>query len=62
MRIVIQIAAADDAKGWAILQRHSAGMALPGRTFVVSEAAVRALQDAGIRYTELARDAASGLV
>jgi len=60
MRIVIQVSAADDAKAWALLQRHSPGMALPGRTFVVSEDAVRALQEAGIRFTELSRDAVSG--
>jgi hypothetical protein len=60
MRIVIQIAAADDAKAWALLQRHSPGMALPHRTFVVSEEAVRALHDAGIRFTEISRDAVTG--
>ena len=61
MRIAIQISAADDAKAWAILQRHSPGMALPGRTFVVSESAVRALHDAGVRYTELSREGANGV-
>jgi hypothetical protein len=59
MRIVIQVTAADDAKAWAILQRHSPGMALPGRKFVVSEGAVRALQEAGIRFTELSREGAN---
>lgn len=58
MKIVVQISTKDDAKAWAILQRHSPGMALPNRTFVVSEDAVRALTDAGIHFTEISRDAA----
>lgn len=57
MRIVIQVAVGDDAKAWDLLQRHSPGIALPGRTFVISEDAVRALQDAEIRFVELSRDA-----
>ena len=60
MRIVIQIATADDAKAWAVLQRHSPGMVLPNRTFVLLEEAVRALVEAGIRFTELSRDAVIG--
>ena len=55
MKVVIQVAAADDAKAWALLVRHSAGVALPKRTFVVSEEAVRALREAGVRFTELSR-------
>jgi hypothetical protein len=61
MRIVIQVAAADDAKAWSILQRHSPGMALPGRKLVVSEGAVRALMEAGIRFTELSREGTDGV-
>jgi hypothetical protein len=66
MKVVVQIAARDDAKAWDILQRHSPGAALPNRTFVVSEEAVEALRRAGIRLTELSREAvipdAEGLV
>jgi hypothetical protein len=56
MRVLIQVHPSDDAKAWAILQRHSPGMALPNRTFVVSEVAARALRERGIRFTELSRD------
>ena len=56
MKVVIQVAASDDAKAWALLQRHSPGVALPKRTFIISEAAVRALSKAGIRFTELSRE------
>ena len=55
MKIIVQIAAADDAKAWAILNRHSPGVALPNRTFVLSEGAVQALIAAGVRFTELSR-------
>jgi hypothetical protein len=54
MKIIVQIAAADDAKAWAILNRHSPGVALPNRTFL-SAGAVQALTAAGIRFTELSR-------
>ncbi|MBW3598557.1 MAG: hypothetical protein KY475_14960 [Planctomycetes bacterium] len=49
MKVVIQVAEADDAKAWALLQRHSPGVALPNRTFVVSEEALTALRGAGVR-------------
>jgi len=54
MKVVIQVAAEDDAKAWALMMRHSPGIALPNRVFVISEEAVRSLQEAGIRFTELA--------
>jgi hypothetical protein len=57
MKIVIQVAARDDAKAWDLLQRHSPGVALPNRTYIVSEAALRALNKARVRFTELSRDA-----
>ena len=56
MKVVIQVAASDDAKAWAILQRHSPGVALPNRTFVVSDGAMQALAKAGIPFTELSRE------
>ncbi len=56
MRNVIQVAKSDDAKAWALLQRHSQGMALPNRTFVVSDAAVEALRHAGIQVTVLSQE------
>ena len=57
MKIVIQVCPRDSAKAWALLVRHSPGVALPDRTFVVSEEAARALRDAGIRFSELSREA-----
>jgi hypothetical protein len=57
MKIVIQVTPRDSAKAWSLLVRHSPGMALPDRMFVVSEEAVRALREAGIRFSELSREA-----
>ena len=53
--IVIQVAANDKARAWALLVRHSPGTALQDRTFIVSEQAVRALREAGIRFREISR-------
>src|SRR5262249_27055740 len=50
MKVPVQIAAKDDARAWDILVRHSLGIALPNRTFVIPEAAVRALHKAGIKF------------
>jgi hypothetical protein len=47
----------DSAKAWALLARHSPGVALPDRVIVVSDEAVRALAKAGNRSTELSREA-----
>ena len=59
MKIVIQIAASDDARAWEMLQRHSAGVALPNRTYIVSEESVAALRKLSIRFTEVSRDTQS---
>jgi hypothetical protein len=56
MKVVVQISPRDSAKAWSLLVRHSPGVALPDRVFVVSEEAVRALREAGIRFSELSRE------
>jgi hypothetical protein len=57
MRTVIRVSQRDSAKAWALLVRHSPGIALPDRVFVVSEEAVRALRESGIRFSKLSREA-----
>jgi len=57
MKVVIQVAKTDDAEAWAMLQRHSSGVALPNRTFVVSQEAVEAFRQAGIQFQVLSDDA-----
>ncbi len=56
MKTVIRVSPRDGAKALALLVRHSHGVALPVRVFVVSEQAVRAVRNAGIRYSELSRE------
>jgi hypothetical protein len=56
MKIVIRITARDSAKAWGILVRHSPGMALRNREFIVSEEAVRALEQAGIKFRVVSRE------
>ena len=57
MSVVVQILAADDSKAWNLLQRHSPGMALPNRTYVLNDDAIKALREAGVRFTEVSRAA-----
>jgi len=56
MKIVIQVAQRDDAKAWAVLQRHSAGVALPNRTFVVSPEAAGELRRQKVDFVVLSDD------
>jgi hypothetical protein len=58
MKIVIQVSASDDAKAWDLLQRHSPGVALPNRTYIVADEAIRALTKAGIGFSEVSREPA----
>ena len=57
MNAVIQVAEADDARAWSLLQRHSAGVALPNRTFVISKQALDDFRRAGIRSQVVSDDA-----
>jgi len=59
MKVIIQLSEEQEAKALPILLRHSPGMVLPNRTYVLSEDALRALQTAGIRFSELSREAAA---
>jgi hypothetical protein len=56
MNIIVRIAAKDNAKAWGLLVRHSPGTALPNRTFVISEEAVKALRKAGISFPKISRE------
>ena len=59
MKVIIQLSEDQEANALPILLRHSPGMVLPNRTYVLSENALRALRDAGIRVSELSREAAA---
>jgi len=56
-RMLIKVSPKDSAKAWALLVRHSPGMALPDHTFVVSPEAVRALRKAQVRFSVISSDA-----
>jgi hypothetical protein len=57
MKIIIQLSREEEAKALPILLRHSPGMILPERTYVLAEDVVGRLQTAGIRFTQLRREA-----
>ena len=53
MKVVIQLNTKEEAKALPILLRHSAGMILPERKYVISAEAAQALRQAGVRFVEL---------
>lgn len=57
MKTVIHLTRDEEAKALPILLRNSPGMILPQGTYVLSETALGALRNAGIRFTELSREA-----
>ncbi len=58
MKVAIHLTVEAEAKALPILLRHSPGMVLPQRTYVLAEDALRALRAAGIHFTEVSREAA----
>jgi hypothetical protein len=59
MKVIIHLTKEDETKALPILLRHSPGMVLPNRTYVLSEDALKALRARGIHYSEVSREAAS---
>jgi hypothetical protein len=53
MNIVIRLSTREEAKALPILLRHSPGTILPDRTYVISQAAAKALREAGVEFTEV---------
>jgi hypothetical protein len=56
MKIVVKFSKGEEIKALPILLRHSPGIVLPDRTYVIEVEAARALRRARVRFTELARD------
>ena len=56
MRVAIQLTRSEEAKALPILLRHSPGMVLPNRVYVISNDAARALRASGVEFTELSRE------
>ena len=59
MKVIVHLTKEEEAKALPILLRHSPGMVLPHRRYVLSEDALRALRKADIRFSELSREAAA---
>ena len=57
MKVVIRLTSREELKALPILLRHSPGVVLPDRTYVISEEAAQALRTAGVKFTELSREA-----
>jgi hypothetical protein len=61
MKIVIQFTAREELRALPILLRHSQGMVLRDRVYIVDTDAVRALIEADVRFTQPSRDADSSI-
>jgi hypothetical protein len=57
MKVVIQLSEREERKALPILLRHSPGMVLSERTYIIDAAAAKSLREAGVRFTELSREA-----
>ena len=53
MSIVLQFTADEEAKALPVLLRHSPGMVLSNRRYVVENSVVQALRDVGIAFREI---------
>jgi hypothetical protein len=54
MQVIIRFSVQEELKALPILLKHSPGMVLPDRTYVISVEAARALREAGVRFTLMA--------
>ena len=59
MKVIIHLTKEEEAKALPIPLRHSPGMILPQRIYLLSEGALRALRKAGIQFSEVSREAAA---
>jgi hypothetical protein len=58
MKVVIRFSSREELKALPILLRHSAGMVLPNRTYVLDPEAVKALTKARVQFTTICSDSA----
>ena len=52
MKVVVRFTEAEEARALPILLRHSPGIVLPNRTYVLDEHAVAALRGSGVGFAE----------
>ncbi|HWY77669.1 MAG TPA: hypothetical protein VN281_18770 [Verrucomicrobiae bacterium] len=53
MKVIIQLNREEEAKALPIILRHSPGMVMPGRNYVVGDETVSLLRNAGIQFVQL---------
>jgi len=59
MKAAIQMSKEEEAKALPILLRHSPGMILRGGTYILSEDVLKLLRTAGVRFSEVSREASA---
>ena len=59
MNIVLQMTEDEEAGALPILLRHSPGMVLPNRTYMVPWDAVKQLRQAGVQFIALSTDSSA---
>lgn len=57
MKVIIRLTEDQEAKALPILLRHSPGMILPERTYILAEDVLPTLRRAGIQFSEVGREA-----
>jgi hypothetical protein len=56
MKLAVRFSKREEVKAVPILVRHSPGMILPGRIYVISPEAAQALRDEGIKFQEVSTE------
>ena len=56
MKVVIQLTKEEELKALPLLLRHSTGVVLVNRTYLVETADANKLLDAGIQFTQIGRE------
>jgi hypothetical protein len=56
MKVVIRLSKRAELKALPILYRHSPGMVLPDRTYILEADAVRVLREAGVAFKVVCRE------
>lgn len=55
MKVVVRFTVREETRALPLLLRHSPGLVLPGRVYILAEEAVNLLRLEGVRFTELKR-------
>ena len=56
MKVTNQMSEIEEAKALPILLRHSPGVILPNRIYIINADLVKILRQAGVQFTELTRE------